>query len=256
MRLRDNYRLQCNHSRGSVQFNFNTKKCALIIIIALIVGGYIGVNEVTNYFNKKKIADLQDQLRNARVVDNGDGTQSTSIAKGIEDKSIVIKEDMSNHGKQIMFSHKLEDSELERLSLTYREDLSWGGYVEVVNNADITFEYLFNPENCSVTRLKSGYHLEISKKDFEARALLEGKEIVKSKLSAGGHLEQALDFKKKDFLDEAMNNAERKIREDAQAAAEKTLNDAEVMEKLYSSAIKYYTKFLKKYGVKIYITIE
>lgn len=255
--LKDDYRIECNYDKGRLEFHFDTKKCIAIVTVILLVAGGFGVNKYLHNRKNKKIEDLKEKLNQSMVVNNGDGTQSTSVAKGLEDKTIIIKEDMTNHGKQIMFTHHLKPAEVEELQLIYKEELSWGGSVEVVNNADISFEYLSNPGEFKVERLKSGaYHVQISKDNFEARALLNGKELVKTKLSAGGKLEQALDFKKNDFVKEAQNKAEVKIREDAQSAAEKSLDDSEIQEKLYKSATNYYTKFLEKFGERVYITYE
>lgn len=254
---KDNYKVRCNHSRGSYEFNFETRKCKKILVIGTIVIVLLGGNYLVHKYKDKKIENLKEKNSQSLVLDNGDGTQSTSIAKGVEDKVIEMKEDLTNHGKHIMFSHKLTAKELEALDLTFKEELSWGGDVEIVNNAQITFEYLSDPSKFSVRRYPTGnYHVEISRDSFEARAILEGKELVKTKLSAGGKLQQALDFKKVDFIKEAQNKAEKKIREDSQKAAEKSLGDQETIDKLYKVSTEYYKKYLKKFGVKVYVTFE
>lgn len=246
--VRDNYTVQCNHSRGKIEFNFNTGKCIIIILLVTVIGG-------TFFYHKRKIAKLQEQVNQKMVVDNGDGTSSTSISKVIEDKSITMKEDLTNQGKQIMLTHKLKQEEVSNLNLIYKETLDWGGTVEVVNNADISFEYLVNPDKFNISLLPSNaYHVEIPKEAFEVRALLDGKELVKTKLSFKGKVEQTLDFKKKDFVLEAQNNAEKFIRKSSQEAAERTLKETETLEKLVKTASTYYTKYLKKFGERVYIT--
>ena len=78
-------------------------------ILAILVVGVVLCFGADSYIKSKKLEKLKNEVSESNMIDNGDGTSSTSLSKAIEDNVVKVKEVTENVGKIIVYEEAIED---------------------------------------------------------------------------------------------------------------------------------------------------
>lgn len=227
-------------------------------ILAILVVGVVLCFGADSYIKSKKLEKLKNEVSESNMIDNGDGTSSTSLSKAIEDNVVKVKEVTENVGKIIVYEEAIEDLvDEEPIIFTHTKKLDWGGKATAKIKVATSFEYRSDPSKLKYKQLKSGaVHITVPRDSIECKSTVEDTEIVDDKLSGLGKLQQTFDFKDEDFKRQVLNSANKEARKQAKEAGDKRLLNVEVVEKIQKSTSKEYEKLFKRVGVQVYITVE